>query len=80
MENVHVALKIKNLEDFMQSRKLTDIKLAAETTISLSQIIKVKKGTSGIGSEFIAKMINTYPDQGFDYFFEVLSKKKRLAV
>ncbi len=76
MENVHVALKIKNLEDFMQSRKLTDIKLAAETTISLSQIIKVKKGTSGIGSEFIAKMINTYPDQGFDYFFEVLSKKK----
>lgn len=75
-EDVCVALKTDNLETFMKKRRLNDIKLAAETSISLSQIIKVKKGTSGPGEDFIAKMIHTYPEEGFDYFFEVISKKK----
>lgn len=64
-----ISLKIEYLRQLQEERGISDAKLASMASLNPSQIWRVKEGRCKPGPDFIAGLLNAFPDKTFDDLF-----------
>lgn len=64
-----ISLKIHDLQRLQKERNISDAALASMASLNPSQIWRVKEGRCNPGPDFIAGLLNAFPDKNFDDLF-----------
>jgi hypothetical protein len=64
-----ISLKIEYLKQLQEERGISDAALASMASLNPSQIWRVKEGRCNPGPDFIAGLLNAFPDKNFDDLF-----------
>jgi transcriptional regulator with XRE-family HTH domain len=68
-----IVLKSEYLKELQEERGITDVALAKLAFLNPSQIWRVKERRSNPGPEFIAGILNAFPDKNFNDLFFILN-------
>ena len=64
-----ISLKTEYLKKLQKEQGISDAVLASMASLNPSQIWRVKEGRCNPGPDFIAGLLNAFPDKSFDDLF-----------